>query len=98
MDNRKQVALAFERVMLPSCGRPEQPMVTEPDARLDVAVVFTSAGATIAALRRAGTLASSLNGRILLVVPQIVPFPLPLEKPPVLIDFSERRFREIAEN
>jgi hypothetical protein len=63
---------------------------------LDVAVVFTSADATIAALKKAGALASSLSARILLLVPQIVPYPLPLESPPVLIDFSERRFRMIA--
>jgi hypothetical protein len=30
-------------------------------------------------------------------VPQVVPFPLPLERPPVLLQFSEARFGAIAE-
>jgi hypothetical protein len=29
-------------------------------------------------------------------VPQPVPYPLPLESPPVLLDWNERRFRVIA--
>src|SRR6185436_19358236 len=33
---------------------------------------------------------------ITLLVPQVVPFPLPLESPPVLLDWNERRFRVIA--
>ena len=41
-------------------------------------------------------MAGSLNGRIKLVAPQIVPYHLPLESPPVLLDFSEHRLREIA--
>lgn len=97
MGRQKEVSFVFERIVVPAGARPERPERPQPDARLDVAVVFTSADATIAALKRAGTLASSLNARVLLVVPQIVPFPLPLDSPPVLIDFSEKRFREIAE-
>jgi hypothetical protein len=30
------------------------------------------------------------------VVPQVVPHPLPLETPPVLVEFNENRFRVIA--
>ena len=41
-------------------------------------------------------MASSLSARVTLLVPQVVPYPLPLETPPVLVDFSERRFRLIA--
>jgi hypothetical protein len=59
-------------------------------------VVFTSVDATLAALKEAGNLASSLGGRIALIVPQIVPYPLPLTSPPVLVDFNERRLRVIA--
>ena len=47
-------------------------------------------------LRKASSLASSLNCRINLVVPQVVPFPLPLASPPVLLDWNEKRFRVIA--
>jgi hypothetical protein len=48
------------------------------------------------ALKRTGTLAESLGARITLVVAQVVPYPLALTSPPVLLDFQERRFREIA--
>jgi len=92
-----EVSFAFERIVVPAGARPQRPERPPPGARLDVAVVFTSADATMAALKRAGTLANSLNSRILLVVSQIVPFPLPLDSPPVLFDFNEKRFREIAE-
>jgi hypothetical protein len=47
-------------------------------------------------MKAAGKLASSLGARITLLVPQIVPFPLPLESPPVLLDWNEKRFRVIA--
>ena len=51
---------------------------------------------TLAALKEAGQLANSLSARITLVVPQVVPFPLPLETPPVLVEFNENRFRVMA--
>jgi hypothetical protein len=50
----------------------------------------------MAALRTAGTLANRLGGRITLVVPEVVPYRLPLNKPPVLHDWNERRFRVLA--
>jgi hypothetical protein len=51
---------------------------------------------TLAALKEAGNLANSLGARIKLVVPQVVPYPLPLETPPVLVEFNENRFRVMA--
>ena len=33
---------------------------------------------------------------MVVVVPQVVPHPVPLEKPPILIEFSENRFRVLA--
>ena len=79
-------------------GVPARPFVEETDSKLDISVVFTSVDATLAALKEAGSLASSLGGRITLIVPQIVPYPLPLTSPPVLVDFNERRLRVIASN
>lgn len=75
---------------------PHQPLTAAGESRLDVAVVFTSVESTIAALKRAGVLASRLCARITLLVPQIVPYPLALTDPPVPLYFSERRFRVIA--
>lgn len=90
MGERKDMALAFQKSAVPARPRDES------EHSLEVAVVFTSAAATIAALRKAGALADQLGARISLVVPQVVPYPLPLETPPVLREFSDCRFREIA--
>jgi hypothetical protein len=95
MEARKEMALAFERMLIPAVARPDE-AVRQDSTRLGVVVVFTSVESTMHALRKAGALASRLNARISLVVPQVVPYPLPLTSPPVLLDFSERRFRVIA--
>ena len=89
------MSLAFDRSLNPEFARPE-PEVGELESRLNLTVVFTTVEATIAALKKAGKLAESLGARITLVVPQIVPFPLPLTSPPVLLEFQEKRFQEIA--
>jgi hypothetical protein len=80
---------AFERLLEPAIGRTS-------DQHLEVTVVYTAIPETLAALRRAAILAGSLNARIKLLVPQVVPYPLPLTSPPVLIDFNERRFLVVA--
>ena len=68
----------------------------EAQSRFEIAVVFTSVEATLAALKAAGSLAYRLGGRITIIVPQVVPFPLQLTSPPVLLEWNERRFRVIA--
>ncbi len=90
------MALAFENVLAPKPGYPSHKQQTDTAPRLNVAVVFTSVDATLVALREAGVLAVRLGGQIVLLVPQVVPFPLPLTSPPVLLDWSERRFRVLA--
>ncbi len=97
MEERKAMTLAFQKVLAPAAAHPEGQGTADDGARLHVTVVFTSARPTIAALKRAGELATRLNARITLVAPQVVPYPLPLSSPPVLIDFSEQRFRAIAD-
>jgi hypothetical protein len=92
------MALALEKMIAPVTGVPARPYAEESDSKLDISVVFTSVDATLAALKEAGSLASSLGGRITLIVPQTVPYPLPLTCPPVLVDFNERRLRVIASN
>jgi hypothetical protein len=96
VEGHNNMALAIERILTPTPAQPSAPPAEEADKRLSIAVVFTSIEATLAALKEAGTLASRLGGRITLLVPQVVPYPLPLESPPVLIVFNERRFRVIA--
>jgi hypothetical protein len=90
------MSLAIEKILVPATGRPTQPVGEEADQKLDIAVVFTSVESTLAALKEAGTLANSLGARIKLVVPQVVPYPLPLETPPVLVEFNEKRFWVMA--
>src|ERR1700685_3621814 len=90
------MALALERMIAPVTGVPAPRFTEETDSKLDISVVFTSVDATLTALKEAASLANSLGGRITLIVPQIVPYPLPLTTPPVLVDFNERRLRVIA--
>src|SRR5215472_12916665 len=75
MEERSDMALAFERVVTPAIGRP---------------------AATVAALRMVDALARQLGASVRMLVPQVVPYPLTLQSPPILLDFSEQRFREIA--
>ena len=88
--------LVLERILIPATGHPARPSAEDTDQRLNIAVVFTCVESTLAALRKAGALAESLGARITLVAPQVVPFPLPLESPPVLLDWNENRFCAIA--
>jgi hypothetical protein len=90
------MALAVETMIAPLTGVPAQAFSEEADSKLEISVVFTSVGATLGALKEAGKLAKSLGGRITLIVPQIVPYPLPLTQPAVPVDFSERRLWVIA--
>ena len=90
------MSLAIEKLLAPRTGRPTPPSGEEAEQKLNIAVVFTSVASTLAALKEAGNLASSLGARIKLVVPQVVPYPLPLETPPVRAEFNENRFRVIT--
>src|SRR5664279_2421405 len=90
------MSLAIEKILVPATGYPARPTAEGADQQLNIAVVFTSVESTLAALKEAGSLANSLGARIKLLVPQVVPYPLPLETPPVLVEFNENRFRVIA--
>jgi len=90
------MALAFEKHLVAGTLAPSTVPDTTLESKLNISVVFTSVESTLEALKRAGELASRSRGHITLVVPQIVPFPLPLTSPPVLIDWNERRFSVIA--
>jgi len=88
------VALAVQTLVTTAPRRRiEQPV----EDQLGITVLFTSVELTINALKTAGELASRLNAQIMLLVPQVVPYPLPLSSPPVLVEFNERRFSVIAE-
>jgi hypothetical protein len=63
---------------------------------LEVVVMFTDVRGTLKALKTAAELAHNLNGRIKVLAPQVVPYPLPLESPPVSREFNQRRFQTLA--
>lgn len=66
------------------------------ESTLEVNVVFTTVEETLPALKKAGELAHGLNATIKLLVTQIVPYPSPLESPPVSSAFTARRFRTMV--
>jgi hypothetical protein len=82
--------------LTPTTQFPERQVVRDEESRLNISVIFTSVDGTKAALRAAGTLANRLGARITIVVPEVVPYHLPLNKPAVPQDWNERRFRVMA--
>ena len=66
-------------------------------AEMEVVVVYTGVKPTLGALEAAAALVQGLTARIRLVVPQPVPFPAQLDRPPVQREFVERKFRTLAE-
>ena len=67
------------------------------DRELEVNVIYTTDVGTLAALKAAGDLACGLNARINLIVAQAVPWVLPVDQPPVSIDFTTRRVKALVE-
>jgi hypothetical protein len=67
-----------------------------PDAGLEVNVIFTTTEGTLAALKAAARLTTYLNARIRLIMLQAVPHRLPLERPPVSIEFTVQRICDLA--
>ncbi len=59
-----------------------------PNAR--VYVIYTDVGGTRTALDAAARLARGLNLALLLLAARRVPFPLPLDDPPVSVEFAEQ--------
>ena len=60
----------------------------EKNPNLQVYVVFTDLEATKAALEAASHLARDLSGWLVLLFAKVVPYPLPLEAPPVASAFT----------
>jgi hypothetical protein len=88
----------LEEERLLESARPPEPVSDEGAARnLEVAVLFTSIRATIAAAHCASKLLKGLDGRISLIEALPVPYPLPLDKPQVSLHFTKRRLRTLVE-
>ncbi len=68
-------------------------------ASLQLNVIFTGQSATRAALRKAAELAGGLDALVRVIVLKAVPFPLPLDTPPVAIEFDGERMQDfVSEN
>jgi len=72
------------------------PGTDQGEGKLEIAVLFTSAGATLPAIEAAATLMKGLDGRLSLIAAQTVPYPLPLDQPPISLTFNRQRLLEIA--
>ena len=75
--------------------------VPDPEANtgspLEIFVPFTTERGTFAALHAAFRLSIDLRARIEMIAPEIVPYPLPLNRPPVAPSFVENRYRSLLE-
>ena len=96
MDVTDNTIPALERTVQPGQAEPSRGDAETSEPCLNISVLFTSVEATIAALSEAGNLADSLGARIALLVMQRVPYPLPLDDPPLSVDWNEKRLREVA--
>jgi hypothetical protein len=65
------------------------------DSSLEIVVLHTEAKETVGALKMAADLASGL-APVRLVAIQQVPYPLPLDAPPVSVEFLEKRFSNMT--
>lgn len=88
--------VAFESPIGAEVVRSAPERARDETPQLEISVVFTSPRPTLRALKRGSELARRLRARVALVVPQIVPYPLPLATPPVPPQFNERRFFAVA--
>lgn len=63
----------------------------------EITVIFTSFELTRKAVMNAGTLAMRLGTHIVVMAAQVVPYPLPLDQPPVPYGFLFRRFEAVID-
>jgi hypothetical protein len=64
---------------------------------LGITVIFTSESFAAAALRAAASLARRLDARVTLLMPEVVPFPVPLDSPALDRRWNEARLQSIAQ-
>jgi hypothetical protein len=72
------------------------PPIPSPEPEKSVTVISTSINRTIKALEKAAELAKPLSANVIVVAIQVVPYSLPLDRPPVSMEFVTRRFEEMA--
>ena len=60
-------------------------------------MLFTTVVGTLGALREAARLAHQLSARIRILVPHVVPYPLPIDRPRVEPEFRLRQFQTLCQ-
>jgi hypothetical protein len=82
-----------KRLRVHEFGSVSQRGFAEPDAdpSLPITVVYTTLGATLAALKASAVLARDLEVTLGLIITEVVPFRLPLDEPRVSVEFLKRR-------
>ena len=73
---------------------PPPPVAPNEAACLQIYVIFTTSSETAAAIRATKAMADGLRAQISVLVASEVPFPLPLDEPPIPVAFTEGRVRE----
>jgi hypothetical protein len=94
----QSASLAFRAVFQGTKASALEPLIHEPpnSGRLRLNVLFTNYKETLRALKLAEALTPGLPSEIVLLVPVTVPFPLPIEEPPVPLGFACRRISELV--
>ena len=72
-------------------------MPQEGSRRLRIHVLYTTPAQTKTALQHAAKLSEGLDAEIDLVLTPIVPFPLPVDRPPASLEFAQEEIRRLAE-
>jgi hypothetical protein len=84
-------------VELERCGAGDDALPPQgPDPRLRLIVIHTTMDGTRSALRAVAALADGLGAVVGVLVAQVVPFHVPLDRPPVSLDFLRRRLCGLA--
>jgi hypothetical protein len=60
---------------------------------VEIIIIHTELSATLKAIKVASKLANGLDASMHLIVPEIVPYPLPLDRPPVPVEFVHQHIR-----
>ena len=76
--------------------RHDPPEILTGGPKLDIHVVFTKIPGTQAPLTAATDLARHLGGRVAILVAQVVPYPLPLDRPPIPVEFTEQALASLG--
>jgi hypothetical protein len=89
------MAVVFRTQIRENRGPPVQPFPRGRGPELNVHVICTNLeDANLERIRAAhslaGKLARDLGARVTLLAAQVVPYPLPLERPPVAVEFTEQ--------